>query len=263
VDLQIALFNETGSTGGSNATTPDTENPDTPDVEDNLVFEDETEFIEGYKTTGGILYSGDYELEDILHAVAKYMLWQDGSMIDIDGYDVSFKITVDNRLNTTIKKDGEIIADVNAPIKKIESTVGNFIYLGLYQGRGALILDSSNPSEVSAEKIAEYALRHDTSVESIGKMELKEDKIEGYFQHPYAENLFVIDMEVKTLDLSKIDHEENVEVKYEQVICPDDEYDDPESEIIGVRLELVTNALEPTANKFIGDIVGMRLEPVE
>lgn len=230
VDLQIALFNETGSTGGSNTTTPDTENPDTPDVEDNLVFEDETEFIEGYKTTGGILYSGDYELEDILHAVAKYMLWQDGSMIDIDGYDVSFKITVDNRLNTTIKKDGEIIADVNAPIKKIDSTVGNFIYLGLYQGRGALILDSSNPSEVSAEKIAEYALRHDTSVESIGKMELKEDKVEGYFKHPYAENLFVIDMEVKTLDLSKIDHEENVEVKYEQVICPDDEYDDPESE---------------------------------
>ena len=230
VDLQIALFNETGSTGGSNTTTPDTENPDTPDVEDNLVFEDETEFIEGYKTTGGILYSGDYELEDILHAVAKYMLWQDGSMIDIDGYDVSFKITVDNRLNTTIKKDGEIVADVNAPIKKIDSTVGNFIYLGLYQGRGALILDSSNPSEVSAEKIAEYALRHDTSVESIGKMKLKEDKVEGYFKHPYAENLFVIDMEVKTLDLSKIDHEENVEVKYEQVICPDDEYDDPESE---------------------------------
>ena len=230
VDLQIALFNETGSTGGSNTTNPDTENPTEPDVEDNLVFEDETEFIEGYKTTGGILYSGDYELEDILHAVAKYMLWQDGSMIDIEGYNVSFKITVDNRLNTTIKKDGEIIADVNAPIKKIDSTVGNFIYLGLYQGRGALILDSSNPSEVSAEKIAEYALRHDTSVESIGKMELKEDKVEGYFKHPYAENLFVIDMEVKTLDLSKIDHEENVEVKYEQVICPDDEYDDPESE---------------------------------
>lgn len=230
VDLQIALFNETGSTGGSNTTTPDTGNPTEPDVEDNLVFEDETEFIEGYKTTGGILYSGDYELEDILHAVAKYMLWQDGSMIDIEGYNVSFKITVDNRLNTTIKKDGKIIADVNAPIKKIDSTVGNFIYLGLYQGRGALILDSSNPSEVSAEKIAEYALRHDTSVESIGKMELKEDKVEGYFKHPYAENLFVIDMEVKTLDLSKIDHEENVEVKYEQVICPDDEYDDPESE---------------------------------
>lgn len=230
VDLQIALFNETGSTGGSNTTNPDTGNPTEPDVEDNLVFEDETEFIEGYKTTGGILYSGDYELEDILHAVAKYMLWQDGSMIDIEGYNVSFKITVDNRLNTTIKKDGEIIADVNAPIKKIDSTVGNFIYLGLYQGRGALILDSSNSSEVSAEKIAEYALRHDTSVESIGKMELKEDKVEGYFKHPYAENLFVIDMEVKTLDLSKIDHEENVEVKYEQVICPDDEYDDPESE---------------------------------
>ena len=230
VDLQIALFNETGSTGGSNTTTPDTENPTEPDVEDNLVFEDETEFIEGYKTTGGILYSGDYELEDILHAVTKYMLWQDGSMIDIEGYNFSFKITVDNRLNTTIKKDGEIIADVNAPIKKIDSTVGNFIYLGLYQGRGTLILDSSNPSEVSAEKIAEYALRHDTSVESIGKMELKEDKIEGYFQHPYAENLFVIDMEVRTLDLSKIDHKENVEVKYEQVICPDDEYDDPESE---------------------------------
>ena len=37
-------------------------------------------------------------------------------------------------------------------------------------------------------------------------------------------------MEVKIVDLSKVDHEDNVTVKYEQVICPDDNYEDPESE---------------------------------
>ena len=225
IDLQIKQFKETGST-----LTPDTNNPDTPNVDDKLVFEDDTEWIEGYRTTGGILYSGDYELEEILHALAKYVLWKDGSMIDIEGFEVNFKITIENRLITTIEKDGEIIAEVNAPIKKIDSTVGNFIYLGLWQGRGALILDSSNLSNISSEKIAEYALRHDTSVESIGKIELSEDKVEGYFKHPYAENLFVIDMEVKTVDLSKVDHEDNVTVKCEQVICPEDDYEDPESE---------------------------------
>ena len=229
VDLQIAAYY---AEHGAPTPEPDdsTDNTDTEVKDDELVFEDESDYLSGYNAAGDILYSGDYELEDILHAVSKYMLWQNGTLVDSEGYEFNYKITVDNRLITEITKDGESVANLTAPIKKIDSTVGNFIYLSLGQAHGALILDSSNPTDVTADKIVEYALRHTTSVESIGKAEVVEDKVEGYFQHTYAENLFVIDIEVRTLDLSKVNHEENVEVKHEQVICPDDEYDDPESE---------------------------------
>lgn len=223
IDVQIATFNETGSTG----TPENPENPDTPSVDEELVFEDESDYIEGYKVAGSILYSGDYELEDILNVISKYILWQDGTMLT-KGYEVEYEITVDGRLRTEIYIDDERVASLESPIKKIASTLGDFIYLGLHQGRSALIIDKDN--ETPVEQVAEYALRHYTSVESIGKLEVEDDKVSGYFKHMYAENLLVIDMNVITTDLSKIDDADNATIEYEQVICPDDDIEDPESE---------------------------------
>lgn len=223
IDLQIKQFKETGSTG-----TPDTNNPSTPDVDDNVVYEDESEWIEGYKSAGSIMYYGDYDIEDILNVASKYFLWEDGIMLT-EGYEVKYEITVDNRLRTTIYKDGVSIANKEAPIEKLESsTVGDFIYLGLHQGRGVLIIDKNN--ETSLECVADYALRHYTNVESIGKLEAKDNKVSGYFKHVYAQNQLVIDMNVIKTDLSKIDDADNATIEYEQYICPEDDIKDPESE---------------------------------
>ena len=222
IDLQIATFKETGSTGN-----PDTNNPTTPDVDDNVVYEDETEWIEGYKSAGSIMYYGDYDIEDILNVASKYILWQDGIMLS-EGYDVEYEITVDNRLRTEIYKDVQRVANLEAPIEKLEtSTVGDFIYLGMHQGRGALIIDKNNQTPL--EQIADYVLRHYTNVESIGKITAEDDKVSGYFKHVYAENQLVIDMNVITTDLSKIDDADNATIEYETYICPDDNIEDPES----------------------------------
>ena len=222
IDLQIASFKQGGST-----TTPDTNNPTTPDVDDNVVYEDETEWIEGYKSAGSIMYYGDYDIEDILNIASKYILWQDGMMLT-DEYEVEYEITVDNRLRTEIYKDGQRVANLEAPIEKLESsTVGDFIYLGMHQGRGALIIDKNNQTPL--DQVADYVLRHYTNVESIGKIAAEDDKVSGYFKHVYAENQLVIDMNVITTDLSKIDDADNATIEYETYICPDDNIEDPES----------------------------------
>ena len=231
IDLQIRQFRETGSTGNpdvNNPTEPDTNNPTTPDVDDNVVYEDETEWIEGYKSAGSIMYYGDYDIEDILNIASKYILWQDGTMLT-EGYEVEYEITVNNRLNTTIYKDGQRVANLEAPIEKLESsTVGDFIYLGMHQGRGALIIDKNNQTPL--DQIADYVLRHYTNVESIGKITAEDSKVSGYFKHVNAQNQLVIDMNVISTDLSKIDDADNATIEYETYICPDDNIEDPESE---------------------------------
>ena len=68
----------------------------------------------------------------------------------------------------------------------------------------------------------------------------------------------------KETEYKKLTENGNIKLEYgAQDILVYDEYDDPESEITGVRLELVNEFTEPTANKFIGEVVGMRLEPIE
>lgn len=68
----------------------------------------------------------------------------------------------------------------------------------------------------------------------------------------------------KETEYKKLTENGNIKLEYgAQDILVYDECDDPESEIIRVRLEPIEGALEPTANKFIGEVVGMHLEPVE
>ena len=234
VDLQIAAYyaehgaptpEPDNSTGDVN---PGEGNTDT-EVNDEIIYEDESEWLEGFKAAGSIMYYGDYKMEDILNLASKYILWQDGQMISSEVYDINFEITVDNRLRTTITKNGSSVANLTAPIEKLEeSVVGNFIYLGMHQGHGVLIVDKTNENDIA--QIVNYVLRYYTNVESIGKIEVEDDFATGYFKHVYAENYLAIDMNVVVADLTKVEEAENATIEYETYICPDDDIEDPESE---------------------------------
>ena len=227
VDLQIAAYY---AEHGAPTPKPDdsTGKTDT-DVNDEIILEDESEWMEGFNAAGSIMYYGDYKMEDILNLASKYILWQDGQMISSKDYDINFEITVDNRLRTKISKNGSSVANLTAPIEKLdESVVGNFIYLGMHQGHGVLIVDKTNENDV--EQIVNYVLRYYTNVESIGKIEVDDNVVTGYFKHVYAENNLAIDMNVVTADLTKVEEAENATIEYETYICPEDDVEDPESE---------------------------------
>jgi hypothetical protein len=68
----------------------------------------------------------------------------------------------------------------------------------------------------------------------------------------------------KETEYRKLTENGNIKLEYgAQDILVYDECDDPESEIVGVRLEPVDEFTEPTANKFIGEVVGIKLDLVE
>jgi hypothetical protein len=68
----------------------------------------------------------------------------------------------------------------------------------------------------------------------------------------------------KETEYKKLTENGHITIEYgAQDILVYDECDDPESEIISVKLERVTEATDLKANKFMGDVVGLRLEPIE
>jgi hypothetical protein len=68
----------------------------------------------------------------------------------------------------------------------------------------------------------------------------------------------------KETEYKKLTENGHITIEYgAQDILIYDECDDPESEIISVKLERVTEATDLRANKFMGDVVGLRLEPIK
>lgn len=68
----------------------------------------------------------------------------------------------------------------------------------------------------------------------------------------------------KETEYKKLTENGHITIEYgAQDILIYDECDDPESEIISVKIERVTEATDLKANKFMGDVVGLRLEPIE
>ena len=68
----------------------------------------------------------------------------------------------------------------------------------------------------------------------------------------------------KETEYKKLTENGNIIIEYgAQDILVYDECDDPESEIISVKLERVTEATDLKANKFMGEVVGLRLESID
>lgn len=65
----------------------------------------------------------------------------------------------------------------------------------------------------------------------------------------------------KETEYIKLSDNGNIIIEYgaQDLLVQDEDYDS-DNEIVDVRLELVDTATEPEANRFMGDIVGMRLE---
>ena len=68
----------------------------------------------------------------------------------------------------------------------------------------------------------------------------------------------------KETEYKKLTNNGNIIIEYgaQDLLVPDADYNS-ESEIIGVHLELVEDALPLEANRFMGEVVGLRLEPVD
>ena len=68
----------------------------------------------------------------------------------------------------------------------------------------------------------------------------------------------------KETEYKKLTENGNIAIEYgAQDILVYDECDDPESEIISVKLERITEATDLKANKFMGEVVGLRLESID
>ena len=251
VDLQIAAFYNS-----DNTTTPDTGETDNSgnegdtgnsgstdtgndDVIGDVTFADESEFTTGVHTMGTLIYSSSRDLEEILKIAGNFAVWNDGELGDHSEYRVVLHEQL-GRLGVTLyDSENNIVKSVSFYIKQVDSTYGEFIYVELFgTTRGVLLVDIDENRTTDINELYDFVLGKainasyvdETNVEDFTFAEANIKEVDSYYTHAVAEQNFVINTQVICQDYELLNDMDNIEVTITQVINPDDDIEDAESE---------------------------------
>lgn len=247
VDLQIAAYYE--SLG--NITEPDTgDNGDagnTEDGNDEIVFEDESEFTTGLQTIGTLMYASDRDLEEIVKIASNFMVWNDGELSDPSEYTVKCNI-IGGRLSITLYQGETIAKAVNINIDQVDGTYGEFIYVELFgTTRGVLLTDLDETRTTSINALYDYVMENavnasefnDVEIEDYSFAEANMQVVDSYYKHAVAGSYFQTSTTLMTQDYDLINNPEFTEVKTTGIINPDDDVEDAESEYEVKYIEVI------------------------
>lgn len=210
------------------------EEPAPPTPED---FVDDSEFIKGYQALGSIYYTSSKSLEDILKIASSYIFQKDGIRSD-EEKEVSFLVD-GTHLSTTIKVNGKIVASVGSYLHKLDSKdYGEFIYLqNVGAFTGVLLYDiTSKPTKTPAQ-IYDYLLNEVTYAKEVPAPDFKDFSltspssvdIDSSLIHTNGKK-YKVNMECLSFDLIQAKDLSNPEITFKQVMSPDDDKEDPESQ---------------------------------
>ena len=226
---------ETPSTGetenpGTGDNTGETETPGT------IVEQD----VSGYKALGNIYYSSDKSIQDILSIAGNYILQKDGERYaSIDN--VKVKFTIDgNRLSTSVYVNNSLEASIQAYLHKIDNTeYGEFIYMqSITSTNGELLIDTDSTTTKNINEIYSFILQEAMVIQSIEPTTITDFNIKSpsscdlttTYVHNNG-NTYRANCEALSFDLDDaIGINENIEVSIRQIMSPDDDLADPESE---------------------------------
>ena len=262
IDTQITAALAEEENKAQNPDTGDTDNPSTGDTEepgtgDNTGETDnpgtgdntgETETpgtvveqdVSGYKALGNIYYSSDKSIQDILSIAGNYILQKDGERYaSIDN--VKVKFTIDgNRLSTSVYVNNSLEASIQAYLHKIDNTeYGEFIYMqSITSTNGELLIDTDSTTTKNINEIYSFILQEAMVIQSIEPTTVTDFNIKSpsgcdlttTYVHNNG-NTYRANCEALSFDLDDaIGINENIEVTIRQIMSPDDDLADPESE---------------------------------
>lgn len=231
-----------------------------PTPSDNDDFVDESEFINGYQALGSIYYTSSKSLDDILKIASNYILQKDGKRTD-EEKEVSLHVDGDT-LSTMIKVNNKIVSSVSSKLHKLYTTdYGEFIYLGnVATFNGVLLFDTTSKTTKTPEEIYDYLLNEITNAKTIPAPDFKDFSlttssavdISSSLIHTNG-NKYKVEIECLSLDLSQAKDLSNPEITYKQVISPDDDKEDVESDyavktITKIYLPITLNASGVTSS---------------
>ena len=241
VDLQIAAYYESLE----NTTTPDTgdegNNGDTGNTEDGndeIVFEDESEWTTGVQTIGTLMYASDRDLEEIVKLASNFMAWEDGELADPTEYDIICNI-IGGRLSITLKQEDKIVKSVNINIDCVPAKYGEFIYVELFgTNRGVLLTDIDESRNTNINNLYDYVMEYginydlfnDVEIENYSFAEANMQTVDSYYRHRVAQKYFQTSTMLMTQDFELLQDTTNLELTTTGIINPDDEVEDAESE---------------------------------
>lgn len=239
VDIQIAAYYatnpETPDTGdqGSNGDTGNTE-----DGNDEIVFEDESEWTTGVQTIGTLMYASDKDLDEIVKLASNFMVWEDGELGDPTEYDIICNI-IGGRLSITLKQDDQIVKSVNINIEHVPAEYGEFIYVELFgTGRGILLTDIDESRTTNMNNLYDYVMSNavnasefnDVEIEDYSFAEEKISYVDSYYKHAVAGKYFETKTTLITQDFDLLQDTTNFELTTTGIINPDDEAEDAETD---------------------------------
>lgn len=254
IDTQIAAALAEEENKAQNPDTGDTEDPgtgdNTGDTEDpgtgDNTGETETpgtiveQDVSGYKALGNIYYSSDKSIQDILSIAGNYILQKDGERYaSIDN--VKVKFTIDgNRLLTSVYVDNSLVSSIQAYLHKIDNTeYGEFIYMqSITSTNGELLIDTDSTTTKNINEIYSFILQEAMVIQSIEPTNITDFSIttpsscdlSTTYVHNNG-NTYRANCEALSFDLDEaIGLNENIEVNIRQIMSPDDDLADPESE---------------------------------
>lgn len=239
IDVQIAEYlasvPETPDTGdqGSNGDTGSTE-----DGNDEIVFEDVSEYTTGVQTIGTLMYASDRSLEEIVKLASNFMAWEDGELADPTEYDIVCNI-IGGRLSITLKQEDKIVKSVNINIDCVPAKYGEFIYVELFgTNRGVLLTDIDETRNTNINNLYDYVMEYginydlfnDVEIENYSFTEANMQTVDSYYRHRVAQKYFQTSTMLMTQDYELLLDTTNIDLTTTGIINPDDDIEDAESE---------------------------------
>lgn len=200
-------------------------------------FVDDSEFVNGYQALGSIYYTSSKPLDDILKIASNYLLQKDGKRTD-EEKEVSLQIDKDT-LSTIIKVQDKIVASTVSKLHKLDTKdYGEFIYLqnpGAYYG--VFLFDTTSKTTKTPTEIYTYLLNEVTYADTIPAPNFKEFSltipssidISSSLIHTNG-NKYKVELECLSFDLSQAKDISNPDISYKEVISPDDDKEDAQSD---------------------------------
>lgn len=201
-------------------------------------YEDMTEFTEGLNTIGSLYYSSDRDIKDILKIASQMAIYQDGEITDSSKYKFKYHLDHDDLSLTVLNEQNEVVASTGFKLIELENTYGEFIYSELYgTNYGTLILNCDDRS-ININEFYNYLMENVTNNDYLKEINITGitfdeptiKDISTYYHHKENGKFYEIKTKIVVQDFELFNEFTNVEINIDEVISPDDDYEDAESE---------------------------------
>lgn len=201
-------------------------------------YEDVSEFIQGLNTIGSLYYSSNRNIEDILKIASQMAIYQDGEIIDSSKYKFKYHLDHDDLSLTVLDENDDVVASTGFKLIELDDTYGEFIYSELFGTNYGTLLLNTDDRDINMNDFYTYLMNNVTNndylkevnITGIDFTEPSIKDISTYYHNKENSKFYEIKTKIVVQNFELFEDFTNVEINVDEVISPDDDYEDAESE---------------------------------